>query len=131
MKIAISANQEGLTAPLSPIMGRCPVFVIVNTETMEAESIANPALSAPGGAGIQAAQYLVGQNVQAILTQNIGPNAFNVFQAAGIPVYISQGATVQEAVEAYKADQLKQLTTETTGAHRGMQRGGGRRQRGQ
>ncbi len=119
MKIVVSATQPGLNAPVSPILGRCPTFVFVETETMEAESVDNPALSASGGAGIQAAQYVINQGAQAVLTKNIGPNAFNVFEAAKVAIYAAQGSTVREAVQAYQDGNAPKLTSANSGAHQG------------
>jgi predicted Fe-Mo cluster-binding NifX family protein len=73
--------------------------------------VPNAAQGASGGAGIQAAQYVVAQGAQAVLTGNVGPNAMDVLQAANIPVYPVAGGTVREAVEAFKAGK-----TQATGA---------------
>ena len=51
MKIAVTANGADLDAPISPIFGRCPTYLFVDTETMQFEAVQNPAVSAPGGAG--------------------------------------------------------------------------------
>lgn len=51
MKIAVSATGNGLDAPFSPLFGRCPVFAVVDTETMAFENIPNQAMAAAGGAG--------------------------------------------------------------------------------
>jgi len=62
-----------------------------------------------------------------VIAPSLGPNAFRVIQAAGIPAYRMQGATVREVVTAFSAGQLVRL--ETPGAdHVGI--GGGRRRYG-
>jgi predicted Fe-Mo cluster-binding NifX family protein len=66
---------------------------------MEAESVDNPAMSAGGGAGIQAAQFVVERGAEAVVSGNVGPNAFAVFESAGVPVYLFGGGSVREAVE--------------------------------
>jgi predicted Fe-Mo cluster-binding NifX family protein len=119
MKIVVSATKPGLDAPVSPILGRCPVFCFVDTETMAAESVENPALSASGGAGVQAAEYVIEQGAQGVLTQNVGPNAFEVFDAAGVPVYAARGATVREAIEAYAMGKAERLASANRGSHQG------------
>ena len=82
-------------------------------------------MSAPGGAGIQAAQFVIEQGAQAVLTGNVGPNAYNVFQAAGVPIYLLTGGTVREAVEAYKAGRLPSAADASVQAHAGMGMGRG------
>ena len=130
MRVVVSAMGEGLEAAVSPVFGRCPVYVFVNTENMEFDAMPNPAMSAPGGAGIQGAQFAVSQGAQAVLTGNVGPNAFNVLQAAGVAVYSVSSGTVRQAVEALNSGQLQPVSTPTSGLHRGMGggmgRGGGR-----
>jgi predicted Fe-Mo cluster-binding NifX family protein len=126
MKIVVSANGASLDAPASPVFGRCPWYVFVDTETMEAEAVENPAMSAGGGAGIQAAQFVIEHGARAVITGNVGPNAFNVFNAAGVPIYIGQGETVRDAVRAFTDGQLREVGGATGPAHAGMRRGVGR-----
>jgi predicted Fe-Mo cluster-binding NifX family protein len=132
MKVVVTSNGADLDAPASPVFGRCPTYVFVDTETMQFEAVPNPAISASGGAGIQAAQFIIEQGTQAVLTGNVGPNAFNVFQAAEVPIYLLGGGTVRDAVEAYKSGQLQPVGGANVQAHagmgmgRGMGMGGGR-----
>ena len=62
---------------------------------------------------------------QAVVTGNAGPNAFNVFQAANVPVHLFGGRTVREAVEAYKAGKLQSVAGANVQAHAGMGMGSG------
>jgi predicted Fe-Mo cluster-binding NifX family protein len=127
MKIAVTANGQDLDAPTSPVFGRCPTYILVDTETMQFEVVANPALSAGSGAGIQAAQFIIEQGAQAVVTGNVGPNAYGVFAAAGVPVYLYNDGTVRQALEAYKAGELQAAGGPSGPAHAGIGRGGGRR----
>jgi predicted Fe-Mo cluster-binding NifX family protein len=126
MKIIVTAEGNDLDAPTSPRFGRCLTYVFVDTETMAFEAMPNPAAAASGGAGIQAAQFVVEQGAQAVLTGNLGPNAADVFQAAGIPVYLNSEATVRAAVETFKAGRLPISTGANVEAHAGMGMGMGR-----
>ena len=125
MKIVVTANGAGLDAPATPIFGRCPTYVFIDTETMAAESVDNPAMNAAGGAGIQAAQFVIEHGAQGVISGNMGPNAFNVIQAAGVPLYLFDGGTVRQAVEAYKAGQLSTAGGASGPAHAGMGMGRG------
>jgi predicted Fe-Mo cluster-binding NifX family protein len=120
MKIAVSSQGETLDAPASPVFGRCPTYLFVKPETMEFEAVPNPAMSQGGGAGIQAAQFVVNQGADAVLSGNLGPNAFDVLQAAGVPGFLVPEGTVRQAVEAYKAGQLQPMGGPNVGAHAGM-----------
>jgi len=127
MKVVVSATGSNLDAAVSPVFGRCPYYVFVDTDTMQHEAVPNPAMTASGGAGIQAAQFVVERGAQAVLTGNVGPNAFNVLQAAGVPAYTATAGTVREAVEAYKAGQLPAMAGPNSDPFAGM---GGQGRRG-
>ena len=124
MKVVVSAQGESLDAPASPVFGRCPTYLFVDTETLEFEAVPNPAMNQAGGAGIQAAQFVVSQGAQAVLTGNLGPNAFGVLQAAGVPGYLVGEGTVRQAVEALQAGQLQPMAGANVADHAGMGTGG-------
>ena len=127
MKIVVTSTGSGLDALTSPVFGRCPMYIFVDTETMQVEAVENPALASGGGAGVQAAQFVVERGAQAVVTGSVGPNAFNVLQSAGVPSYLFEGGTVREAVEAYNAGRLSATGAASGPAHAGMGRGRGRR----
>lgn len=124
MKIVVSANGMDLDAQASPVFGRCPAYVFVDPESMAFEAVDNPALGAAGGAGIQAAQFIVERGANVVVSGNVGPNAFGVLQSANVPVYLFSGGTVRQAVEGYKNGQLSAIGGANVQAHAGM--GGGR-----
>ena len=125
MRIVISSQGEDLGAAASPVFGRCPTFVFVDADTMEFQALPNPAVSQGGGAGIQAAQFVVEHGAQAVLTGNLGPNAFDVLQAADVPGYLVSEGTVRQAVEAFKANRLQPMGGASVAAHAGMGGGAG------
>lgn len=75
MKVAVSATSGGLDAVIDSRFGRCPYFVVVDTDTMQFEDVPNTSQYSPSGAGIQAAQTIASRGVRAVLTGNVGPNA--------------------------------------------------------
>ena len=141
MKIVVTANGDTLDAPLSPIFGRCPTYIFVETDDLQYEAVSNPAISAAGGAGIQAAQFIAQRGVEAVLTGNVGPNAFGVLRSAGVQVYLASGGSVRDAIQAFGQGKLQPVGGANVAAHtgmrggmgggqgRGMGRGGGRRMR--
>ncbi len=114
MKIAISSVGNNLDAQVSAIFGRCAYLLLVDTETLECQAFANPAVGASGGAGIQAAQFVVDQGAEAVLTGNVGPNAMEVLQAANVKVYPVWTGTAQQALDAFTHGQLQPITSATT-----------------
>ena len=106
MRIAVSATGTGLEGEASRTFGRCPRYVFLDTETMKWETLENPAVAASGGAGIQAAEFVIRNGAKAVVTGSVGPNASRVLEAAGVSVYLLQNGTVHEAVLAFRAESL-------------------------
>jgi predicted Fe-Mo cluster-binding NifX family protein len=125
MRIVVTAEGAGLDASASSVFGRCQAYVFVETDSMEAETLENPAINTASGAGIQAAQFVVEKGVEAVVTGNVGPNAYSVFQASGVPVYLLQGGTVRDVVEAFRKGELSEARGATGPAHGGLGRGRG------
>jgi len=87
---------------------------------MAFEAMANEAIAAPGGAGIQAAQTMVNKGVDVVISGNIGPNAFQVLSTAGVKIATGAYGTVQEAAEMYRSGKLAETGASTAPAHAGM-----------
>jgi predicted Fe-Mo cluster-binding NifX family protein len=120
MKVCVTSTGNSLASPVDPRFGRCGVFFIVDTETMECSALPNPAMSSGGGAGTKAARIVVEAGARAVLTGNIGPNAFEALSAAGIQVYTGLRGTVQDAIAAFKSGTLKPVAQPTVKAHAGI-----------
>jgi len=134
MKIAVTSTGPTLDSNIDPRFGRCPYFLIVETETMDFESIPNPNVSVPSGAGIQAAQLIANKGAKILITGNVGPNAIEALSYAGINVITGVSGKVRDAVQMFKEGKLKATSPPALsyyppgrgkGAGRGMGRGGG------
>ncbi|MCE5259142.1 MAG: NifB/NifX family molybdenum-iron cluster-binding protein [Chloroflexi bacterium] len=119
MHVMISSNGASLDASVSPVFGRCPYYILVDTDTMAVQMFANPAQEVSGGAGIQSAQFIVEKGAQALITGNVGPNAMEVLSAASICVYRVASGTVAAALEALIQGQLQPLNAATAAADTG------------
>jgi predicted Fe-Mo cluster-binding NifX family protein len=126
MKVAVSSNGDNLDARLDPRFGRCPFFLVVNPEDMSFEAFNNESATQGGGAGIQTAQFLASQGVEAVITGNCGPNAVQTLSAAGVDLFAGQEGTVKEVVERFKKGNLRPTSEATVDNHFGMGGGGGR-----
>jgi predicted Fe-Mo cluster-binding NifX family protein len=100
--IAVTAKGKDLDAEVDPRFGRAAYFVFVNLETGDFESFVNPFAGAAHGAGIQAAQFVAEKAPAALLTGQVGPNAGQVLQAAGVRVIAADGCSIREAVAELK-----------------------------
>ncbi|MEW6067694.1 MAG: NifB/NifX family molybdenum-iron cluster-binding protein [Nitrospirota bacterium] len=120
MKICITSQGDTLDSQIDPRFGRCQYFIVVDIDTMEFESIKNPNIDATGGAGIQSGQVMVNKQVKAVITGNVGPNAFQTLHAARIAVITGVSGSVRQAIDKYKKGELKTTQEPTTGSKFGM-----------
>ena len=119
MKIAISSSGNTLESNVDSRFGRCPYFLIYDTDSAEFETIENKSRQAMGGAGIQAAQVVSEKKVEAVITGNIGPNAFRVLSSASINVFSGISGTVKNAIEKIKSGELKSTSAPDAPSHFG------------
>lgn len=101
MKIGVAALGETLDAQVSDQFGRCPFFVVVDSESLEFAAFANPGTTMPGGAGPAAVQALTEHGAEAAVAGQYGPKAQQALEAAGLP-YKQAGGTVRDAVANWK-----------------------------
>jgi predicted Fe-Mo cluster-binding NifX family protein len=120
MKICVTSSGNGLDDLVDPRFGRCARFLIIDPENMEFEPVPNENAELGGGAGIQSGQLVSSRGVQAVLTGNVGPNAFRTLQAAGIAVFTGVSGTVREAVQAYVDGRLEETQSPSVGSKHGM-----------
>lgn len=119
MKICVTSQGPDLDSAVDPRFGRCGYFVFVDSDSLEFEALPNPNLDAMGGAGIQSGQLMISRGVGAVLTGNVGPNAFRTLEAAGIKVLTGASGTVRETLDRYKKGELAGAAGPTAPAHSG------------
>lgn len=127
MKAAISVTEPRLDAALDARFGRAKAFVVVDTETDEWQGYANPAAGATGGAGVQAAEFVVERDVAAAISGAFGPNAYDVLSAANIAMYRAETGTAAELVQQLKDGALEPVKSYSARGGRGGGRRRGRR----
>lgn len=97
--------------------GRAPYFLIHNAENGETKVVQNPAAEAQGGAGIQAAQFVVDAGADALITIRCGQNSADVFKAANLKIYRAQGESASENLKLLAEGKLEELTSFHAGFH--------------
>lgn len=108
MKLIISAQNPSLESHIDSRFGRSSWLISFNNETNQWEAFQNPGASQSGGAGVAAAQFVVDQKAEVVISGDFGPHAARAFQAAKIEMrlFIETTTTVQEAVDHFKNNQL-------------------------
>ncbi|MCG9479403.1 MAG: NifB/NifX family molybdenum-iron cluster-binding protein [Actinomycetia bacterium] len=124
MIIAISSTGTSLESNVDARFGRCPFFIFYDTENDSFEHVSNEARGAMGGAGIQTGQMIANKGAKAVITGNVGPNAFRVLSTGKVKIYTGVSGKVSEAVEKFKAGQLTETTAPNVTSHFGMGGGG-------
>ena len=119
MKIAVSSSGQDLDTQLDPRFGRCPFFLIIDTNDMNFDVFENENAALGGGAGIQAAQFVASKGVKAVVTGNCGPNAMQVLSAGGVQTYAGQTGTIKDVVEKFKNGKLTPTTEANVSLHTG------------
>ena len=106
MKIAIPLDEN--KTDVCPVLARAPYFLFSSDGVQEI--LENPASQAQGGAGLKAAQFLADQDTDVILTVRCGQNSADVFEAAEIQIFKTQGSSAQENLKAFAEGKLERLT---------------------
>ncbi len=120
MKIAIPVNEKTIETNVSQSFGRTSYFLIYNTETKENIFIDNSAATSQGGAGIKAAQSIIDNKAEAVLTPLCGDNAANVLKSAGIKIYkATRDTSAMDNINAFIEGKLTSLEEIHPGFHNG------------
>ena len=120
MKICVTSQGKTLDDQVDPRFGRCQFFIVVDTDTLDFEAVENQNAQFSGGAGIQSGQLVASKGVKAVLTGNVGPNAFQTLTAGGIKIYTGLSGKIRDAVEKYKGGSLKPTENPNVGSKFGM-----------
>lgn len=101
MIIMVSSTGNSKSNVCDPRFGRCQYFVKFDTESNAYEFIENKAVNSSQGAGIAAAQIVVDEKADFLLTGNLGPKAFQVINASNIKAFRTSGQTVEETIQSF------------------------------
>lgn len=75
-------------------------------------------MASQGGAGIKAAQTIVDNNVNALITPRCGQNAADVIQGAGIELYKTINDSIKDNISALNDGKLSLLEEIHAGFHK-------------
>ena len=115
MRIAIPLDENKQDVCI--VLARAPYFLF--WEDGKDTILENPAAQSHGGAGIQAAQFLVDNGVNVLITVHCGQNAADVFKAAGMKIYKSANKAAADDLTALEDGKLSELTEFHGGFHGG------------
>lgn len=107
-----TAQGQNLESSRDDRFGRCPWFIKVDTMTNQWEAFQNPGVGHSSGAGVAAAQFVIDQKVDAVISGDFGPHAADAFRAANISMFLYSKdiSSIQQAVESLKQEKLSRLS---------------------
>lgn len=117
MKIAIPVDNASMDTSICISFGRTPYFLIYDTESKDGKFLDNSAAASQGGAGIKAAQMIVDNQAEVLLTPRCGENAAEVFHAAKIKIYQTKGNLLKNNIQAFENGELSLLDDIHPGFH--------------
>ena len=117
MKIAIPVDEKTLESNACVSFGRTLYFLIYDVETKDSIFIDNGAAASTGGAGIKAAQIIVDNKANALLTPRLGENAAGVLKPAEIKIYKTITGSAKDNIDAFIAGKLPLLDEFHAGFH--------------
>lgn len=123
IKIAVSAMGSDPEAFVAPYFARCACFVVYDSVN-KLYSIMKVSSRRRVSAGIHTARSVVGGNVEAIITGNIGPHALRVLREAGVRCYFKMTGTVRDCLKAYENGDLEEIEAATVPPYNGVDKDG-------
>ena len=107
MKLFLTANGENLKNHIDSSFGRCSFFLLYDTEDDSYEFIENIHKDEQTGVGTAVAQEAIDLEVNAVISLNPGPRAFNMLKEAGIEVYhINSGENLSDVLDSFLHNEL-------------------------
>lgn len=112
-RLAIPVEDlNGLNSRLSQHFGRAPYFAVVeldkNRNVLNLKMVSNKSEHF-GGVG-KPPEILIDLRPNAVITCGMGPRALDMFQSANVAVLQTNKDFVRDIIEAYKKDELIELT---------------------
>ena len=119
MKIVISATGRDIESDIDAKFGRASFFLIVDTKTKEVKVIENTVRDRSSGVGITAVNTVEKEGIDAVITADIGPLAFEIFEQGGVKIYKAEGK-INDAIRLFEEGKLSEITKATRPKYSGL-----------
>ena len=101
-KIAVPAMGKTLESFISSNFGRSPFIIIYDDEIKNYSFFENIGYSIRNGSGLKAAEIIIQNKVDILLTMEIGQKAYSILMKEHIDIHLlSSGGTVKSAINKY------------------------------
>ena len=113
MKICISSTGNSIEySTIDTTIHRCTFFLIVDKKTNTQKAIFNTIRESPNEIGAMVGQIVANEGIDAVITIDIGPRAFEIFERYGIKVYQAKGK-IEDALKQFDQGKLNETTKAT------------------
>ena len=112
MKIVISATGRDTESDIDTTFHRCPFFLVFDTKTNLLRTLENTTRDRPSEIGATVGQIVANEGIDTVITSNIGPRAFEIFEGYGIKIYQAKGK-VNDAIQQLENGKLSEITKAT------------------
>jgi predicted Fe-Mo cluster-binding NifX family protein len=119
MKIMMSATGKDIDSNIDSTFGRCRFFLIVDIKTKEVKAIVNKVRDRPSGAGITATNIVAKEEVDVVITSDIGPSSFEILKRRGITMYQAEGK-IDDSIQQFESGKLSEITEPTAPKYKGL-----------
>jgi predicted Fe-Mo cluster-binding NifX family protein len=117
MKVLVTTVAPGLDAEIEPRFMHAAYLTIVNTDTLQWDSVQAPVTAVAHAAGTRLGLLASHQHVDAAISNDYGPNCYIALDSAGIKMFLSGSCrTAREAIEQFRAGKLAAIYAPTNRA---------------
>ncbi len=109
MIIALPTSTSGEKSFISENFGRCNFFYIYDTETEIGKVYTNIYKDGQHGVGLKAAEFVLNQNADVLITPRVGEKSLEVFKTTNIKIYECTNEIVKNNIASFLNNELKEL----------------------
>ena len=108
MKVVISATGKDIESEIDTTFHRCPFFLVIDTKNNSLKTLENTSRDRPSEIGATVGQIVANEGIDTVITTNIGPRAFGIFEQYGIKIYQAKGK-VNDAIQQLEKGKLSEI----------------------
>jgi len=109
MIIVLPTKTSGEKSFISEHFGRCNFFYVYDTETQLGKVYTNTFKESEHGVGIKAAEFVLNQKADVLITPQVGVKASDIFKTTEIKIYQSTSEIVKNNIASFLNNELKEL----------------------
>ena len=109
LKVAIPSTSNQTDAKMDERFGRCTYFCFYDSDNDTLDFVDNPAVDARGGAGFQAVEFLLNNDIGAVIVPRLGPNADGVLRRGSVDIFQGENILIKDLIEKWKNNALVKI----------------------